>query len=271
MTAWVYVAAGTRQSNAGAASLTPALPTLGGRTGGVLVAMATANSNGALATATSGWRLVVQRNSGAGFTGAIFAAAVGSAAPVITGTTMTSAQTVYFEHPTQPVDLASVGVTNGSDGLTATHTSTGYNTTYDGSLATYFDLSAANTALGLPSGWKENLDVGSATGPSRNVFGSKIMTTAGSATGNISVTGANAAWVQFQIEFLLVPPPTGLSVESLEMTPWIEQGEGLAVGALEIVPWIRNAVGLEVAILEMVPWIRTLSGSTARRRQLYIN
>jgi hypothetical protein len=265
MTAWTYVASGARQSNAGTTTLTPALPTLAGRTGGVLVAMATANSNGALATATPGWRLVVQRNSGAGFTGAIFAAAVGSAAPVITGTTMTSAQTVYFEHPTQPVDLANVGVVNGSDGLTGTHTSTGYNTTSAGSLASYFDLAAANTALGAPSGWDEHLDGGSATGASRNVFGSKIMTTAGGATGNISVTGANAAWVQFQIEFLLIPPPTGLTVGSLEATAWQAQGDGLAVGSLEIVPWIRNVSGLEVGILEVVTWLRTITNG--RRRQ----
>jgi hypothetical protein len=271
MTQWVYVSSGSRQSNAGAASLTPALPTIGSRTGGMYIAMATANSNATLATATSGWTARDQRNSGASFTGRFFTAPVGSAAPVITGTTMTSAQVVYIEHPTEIIDFVNLGVVNGSDGLTATHTSTGYNTTGFDSLATYIDLSAANTRLGTPSGWTEDLDGGSATGPSGNVFGHKIMGASGSATGNISVTGANSAWVQWQVEILLVPPPTGLSITSLESVPWIGTTDGLSTATLEIVPWIRSVTGLEIGMMEIVPWIKTISSAVVRRRKLYIN
>jgi hypothetical protein len=85
-------------------------------------------------------------------------------------------------------------------GTGATHTSTGGNTSFNDSRVVYVDHANANTALATPSGWTENTDSGSATGPVRTTFGGKDAATAGTGSGNISVTGAAAAWVQQQIE-----------------------------------------------------------------------
>jgi hypothetical protein len=67
-------------------------------------------------------------------------------------------------------------------------------------LVIYIDAAAANTAIAQPTGWTERLDGGSATGATRNANGDKTVASSGGSSGNISVTGANAAWVMWQIE-----------------------------------------------------------------------
>lgn len=86
-------------------------------------------------------------------------------------------------------------------GTGTTHTSTGGNTTEADVKAIYLDDANANTALGAPGGsWTERFDAGSATGPSRTAGGDQPIATAGTGSGNLSMTGAGTAWIQEQFE-----------------------------------------------------------------------
>lgn len=97
---------------------------------------------------------------------------------------------------------------NGSNtGTGATHSKTGVTTTRDESRVIYIDGCDANTALGTPSGWTEDSDAGGGGDEMRIAVGGKDVATSGSASGDISVTGGNAAWVMWQIE--LRSPPAG--------------------------------------------------------------
>ncbi len=107
------------------------------------------------------------------------------------------------------------------NGTTSTHTSTSGNSTGANSTAAYLDSCNANTALTAPSGWTQNYDDGSATGPYRESGGTKELTTAGSASGSISTTGGAARWIQSQIEILCAAtgPQTQLTNSTTANSP----------------------------------------------------
>lgn len=250
-----FISVGTRSQAASDTGRTPALPSgvTSGR--GVLLCAVHSKNNAVHSTATAGWTKVGQWDSGASFTVSLFMAVGGASAPAIswTGAAACAAQIAYYDDANNPVS-ATLGQTSFNTGTGNPHTSTGFNTTGDESLVVYFDVAAANTALGAPSGWTENNDAGSATDAGRHVWGSKKVPVEGSASGNISVSGANAAWVQGQVEILRDVQPGLMSVK-LEVGGWLSVPDGLASSKLEVGAWLTPG---------------SLPPSTGRRRQMPI-
>lgn len=198
-----FIAVGTLSTAAAQTSRTPALPA-NLLVGDLIFATCASENNADHSCPTTGWVKLGQTNSGAGWTTSHWCAiqtAAGLAAPVIswTGSADANAQTACYRD-TQATGAAAAYLGTVGTGTGTTHTSTGANTTKTDTRVVYIDHANANTALGAPAGWTENVDAGSATGPCRIVWGGKDVATLGTGSGNISVTGANAAWVQQQIE-----------------------------------------------------------------------
>lgn len=206
MTTPSYLNVGTRSQSAGATSLSPALPA--SRTNGnILFARVHSKNNATHSISGTGWAPIpglAQTNSGASFTVSWWYRIVDGteAAPTIswTGSVACAAQIVQYLRDDFENSSPFGFVGTPSTGTTSTHTSTGQNTTRNNSRVLYFDDCAANTAIATPSGWTERYDAGSATGASRTAGGDKSVATSGTASGNISVVGGAAAWVQVQIE-----------------------------------------------------------------------
>lgn len=236
-----YNKIGTRSQSAGATTLTPAKPTVLGQ-GGILLAVVTTKNNETHSTVTGGWTKLAQINSGASFTASLWIAPEGSSAPVFTWTSSVacSAQIAYYVGVDGPIESGGIGGSTNNNGTTSTHSTAAFNTTKNDALVVYVDVSAANTALAAPAGWTENNDTGSATDAGRTVFGSKAVTTSGTSSGAISVTGAAAAWVQWQVELYRkdgntaefskaevdawLDPPSGFSASKIEFAAWLEPG-----------------------------------------------
>ena len=281
----VFNAIGTRSQSGGAATISPAKPTVLGQNG-LLICVVTSKNNATHSTSTTGWSKVTQVNSGASFTASIFTAAESAGAPTITwtGSVACSAQIAYYTDPANVVDTT-LGATGSGTGSTSTHASSAITTTRDNSLVVYVDVAAANTALATPSGWTENNDTGSATDAGRTVFGNKAVATSGSSSGAISVTGANAAYVQFQLEVMgqagaansiqvskmeaaaWLDPPDGLSISKLEIGAWLDAPVELSVSKLDVAAWLDPPDGLSVSKLEVGAWLDYVGGGGGRRRQ----
>lgn len=212
----IFRAAGSRSQSASAASIAPSKPAVDGA-GGILICVVQSANNGVHSTATGGWSKLGQQNSGAGFTASIFVAAESAGAPTITwaGSVACAAQIFYYADPHNTTDTT-LGANSVSSGTTSTHTSTAVNTTRNNSLMIYVDAAAANTGLAVPSGWTEDADNGSGTDGGDDATGSKSVATSGTSSGAISVTGANAAWVQWQIEIMGSVPTAGLQASQVE-------------------------------------------------------
>lgn len=266
----VYVSAGTRVQSAGATTLTPTKPTVAGGTG-LLLAVVITKNNATHSTATSGWSLIQQVNSGASFTASIWKAAETAANPVFTwaGSVACGAQVTYYQDVNNGIDTT-IGSTTSNSGTTATHSTSSINTTRADSLVVYIDAAAANTALATPSGWTENSDTGSATGATRSTFGSKAVATSGSASGAISVTGASAAWVQFQIELKTTTDAgNNFKVTKETVAAWMDPPEGFAIAKETVAAWLDPGNGFVVTKETIAAWL-DYSGVVARRRQ-FIN
>jgi hypothetical protein len=203
-----YVNAGTRANSSGATSLTPALPA--SRTSGnLLIAVAGSKNNFAHTCATAGWTKFAQQNSGTAWTvslwvyrrtqGGVDGSETAPAITVGTSSVACFAQVIQYSGTFDPTDLLG-GEVNVNAGTSSTHSCNGIVTTADNSLVIYIDAAAANTELATPTGWTEEVDNGSDTEATSNANGSKSMSAAGTSSGNISVTGASAAWVMWQIE-----------------------------------------------------------------------
>lgn len=207
-----YGAVGTRVSNAGATSAAPALPS-GVATGMLLIAICMTKNNETHSCSTTGWTKIDQQNSGASFTVSIWKRIADGAqtAPTITWTSSVANGAIvarYAPGTGQAIDTTNpIGATSTNNGTTSTHSCTGFNTTKYGSLVIYVEGAAANTALGTPTGgWAENNDTGSATGATHQTFGGQGFPALGTATGNVSATGAAAAWVMWMLELCIVQP-----------------------------------------------------------------
>lgn len=234
-----FIGLGSRVQSAGAVTLTPGKPTVYG-VGGLLVAILATKNNGAHATATPGWSMIgAQVNSGASFTASIWIAAEGAAAPVFTWSGSVAAASVmaYYASPNILGDT-SVGATTNNNGASNPHSTSAISTTRNESLVIYADAAALNNALATPAGWTEDSESASATAAIRMVFGSKFVPASGSSSGAISVTGANAAWVQWQVE-LRVQLATGFQVSKEEMSAWVEPVPGFAASKLDFYAWIE--------------------------------
>jgi len=200
---------GTLSTATGQTSRAPALPSAAQR-GDTLIATCASENNDTHSCATTGWSKLGQTNSGAGWTVSHWVAIYdpdnahsgATAGPTITwaNSNDASAQVAAYRDGKGSGTVAAYLGTVGA-GTTSTHTATGGNTTANNVLAAYGDHATANTALGAPGGsWTERVDAGSATGPCRIVFGDQEIATSGTGSGNLSMTGANAAWVQQQFE-----------------------------------------------------------------------
>lgn len=233
-----FFAVGTRSQSSGNTQRAPSLPSGVASGRGILLCAVHSKNNATHSTATSGWTKIGQWNSGASFTVSLFIATGGAGAPTITwsGSVACGAQIAYYEDAMNVLDPA-LGQTSFNNGSGNPHTTTGFNTTRADSLVVYFDVAAANTALGAPSGWTEDNDAGSATDAGRHVWGSKKVPNAGDASGNISVTGATGAWVQGQVE-IMREAYTGLMSDKMEVGAWLEPPIGLSVSKFEVGAWL---------------------------------
>jgi hypothetical protein len=264
---------GAFAASAGAATLTPALPAVDTNGNGLLLALCVTKNNATHATATSGWSLVNQTNSGASFTASLWKAAQGSAAPVFTwtGSVACSAQVAYYTDPQNTMDVAGAALLGAvGTGTTSTHASAGGNTTANTVDALYIDACAANTAMATPAGWTEDNDAGSATSATRHVFGEKSVATSGTASGAISVTGGNAAWVQFQVQIAGAAPTAGFQVSKEAVAAWAEPTSGLDVSKLSVSAWVETN-DVRFSKMEVAAWLDLTGGSAGGRRRQIIN
>lgn len=242
----LFESAGTANSATGQTSRTPALPAVL-RMGELIFASCASENNATHSCSTTGWNKLVQTNSGAGWTHSIWYARYDgtTAAPVITWTGSADASSRCWQYRRADPDntpvalLGTVGTGTGS-----THSSTGGNTTQNNVVAQYIDHANANTALGAPGGsWTERFDAGSATGPYRLVAGDQDIATSGTGSGNLSMSGANAAWVQQQMEIYQV------GVQQVERTTTGGSGAVLHMAVSDMVAkrynqFIWNATGV---------------------------
>lgn len=205
-----YSAAGTRNQSSGAISRNPALAA-GGSNGDLHLAVVGSKNNVTHTSSSTGWVKLFQQNSGASWTVSVWAyrptlgGADGSqAAPTIT---VAASNVACFSQCFRLSGFGSIGASNVNAGTTSTQSCTGITATGYGSRVIYLAASAANTALATPTGWTEDADNGNATGATVNEIGGKNLSNLGDASGDISVTGASAAWVMWQIEILPVQAP----------------------------------------------------------------
>jgi hypothetical protein len=279
-----FIRAGARAQSAAATTIAPAKPTVDGATGAQLAVVQSKN-NAVHSCATAGWSKLGQVNSGASFTASLWIAPESAAAPTFTwsGSVACAAQVAYYSDP-QNVLLATVSVlgTAGA-GTAATHTSAAITTDAADTLAIYVDAAAANTAIATPAGWTEDVDGGSATDAGRTAFGSKPIAASGTSSGAISVTGAAAAWVQWQLELkgsqasglqasklgavAWLEPPDGLDAAKIEAVAWLDKGQ-LFGSKLEVVAWLDAPAGLNVAKLEAVAWLDGIAAPVSGRRRM---
>jgi hypothetical protein len=250
---------GARAQSASAATLTPAKPTVNG-VGGRLLAVLQTKNNAVHATATAGWsRIGAQINSGAAFTASLWEAPETSAAPVFTwtGAVACAAQVIYYMDPNNPLAAIVAGTNN--NGTTNPHSTASFNSTLANSLIVYVDVAAANTALATPAGWVEDIDAGSATDAGRTTFGSKALAASGSASGAISVNGAVAAWVQWQVEVKESVSATGLQVSKEEAETWLDVKDGFAASKMEAITRLNVKDGLIISKVETITWLDRLA------------
>lgn len=262
--AYSLVRVGARVQSAGATTLTPTKPTVDSSTAGAMLAVLFTKNNATHATATSGWSLVSQVNSGASFTASLWIARASAAAPVFTwtGSVACAAQIAYVDGAEGVVSLTP-GAISSNSGTTATHSTASLNSTRAGATVVYIDVAAANTAMAAPSGWTELADAGSATDAGRHVWGSKDLTTSGSASGAISVTGANAAWVQWQVQ-MADAAAAGAETSKLETGAWLDIPSGAVASKMEIGAWLDLA-DCRFSKIEIGAWLDPVSGYSGIR------
>lgn len=268
----LYNSVGTRSQSAGAATLSPAKPTAASANG-FLLAVVTSKNNATHSTATSGWTLIAQVNSGASFTASLWRAKGNAAAPTFTwtGSVACSAQIAYYDDPANVVDTA-IGSSTNNNGTTSTHSTSAFTSTRANSLAVYVDVAAANTAAAQPSGWTEDVDGGSATDAGRTVWGSKTLGASGSSSGAISITAANAAWVQFQVEVMgEAAAANSLQVSKAAMGAWVEPPSGLSMAKVEMGVWLDAPNEASFSKVELGAWLDYVGGVARRRQIININ
>ena len=198
-----YAAVGTASTSAGATSTAPAAPS-GGLRGDLDFASVATENNETISCSGTGWVKVgstVQQDSTWQEDMWVRQHDGSNINPTFSWTSSVGCNSRrWLLRDANVSDFLGFDASNSGSG--ATHSTTGQNTTADKSRVMYVDHAEANTALATPSGWTENFDAGSATGPYRLAVGGKNVSTSGSGSGNISVTGAAASWVQRQIEIL---------------------------------------------------------------------
>jgi hypothetical protein len=253
------IRSGAVNASAGATTITPAKPTVDGSKGRMLAILCTKN-NATHSTTTTGWSNLAQVNSGASFTVSIWEAPETSANPVFTwtGSVACEAAIWYFADPNNPMAALAVGST-ANTGSANPHTSTSFNASANDVLAVCVDGGAAATNLNLPSGWGNANNKASATSGTALSVCTKAIATSGSASGAVSVNGAAAAWVQWQLEAKIVAAAAG-ETSKLEDVAVLEPTDGLSESKLEVVAVLEGTPGDGVSKMEAVAWLDKLSG-----------
>lgn len=250
----VWKRVGNRVQSAGATSIAPLKPvTIEAPSAGILIAAVTSSNNDVHACATAGWILLDQEHSGAGFTASLWIAQANAANPTFTwtGSVACSAQISYYDDGSAVLDLSTVAISV-ANGTANPHTSASINTTRADSHVLYVDVAAANTAVAAPAGWTECSDAGSATDNGRHAWGGKNMSASGSASGAISITGAAAPWVQWQLEIRRTVPAQ-LEFSSAESGAWVAP-DALAFSKVEAGAWLWPAA-TEFSKMEAGAWL----------------
>jgi hypothetical protein len=258
----VFRAAANASVSAGATSITPALPTLDTNGSGLLLAVCLTKNNATHFNGTSGWTLVSQVNSGASFTVSLWKALQSAAAPAFswTGSVACSSQVMYYTDPANAMDVANVSLLGAAGtGTTSPHSSAGANTTLNNVLAVYFDGCATATALTNPAGWTSEFTGTSATSGTAHNWGDKPIATSGSASGAISITGGNAAWVQWQIQVSGQSATAGLQVSKADASAFVEPKTGFAASKAGAVAWVETN-DFRVAKMSVAAWLDTAPG-----------
>jgi hypothetical protein len=270
-------------ASASATTLTAPLAGVSTNGNGIFIAYCVTKNNAAHSCSTGGWSLVNQTNSGASFTCSVWVAAQSAAAPVFTWTGAAAglAECQYYADPQNTMSTTVTLLGTPGTGTGTTHSSAGGNSTANNIDAIYLDVCAINTALATPAGWTENSDTGNTTAGIRRVYGEKSIATSGTASGAISVTGGNAAWIQFQLQIVGSTPSAGFQVSKEATAAWLE-ASGLAASKIETGAWLE-ASGLAAAKIETGAWIESndfrvsklealawldYTGVVPRRRQL---
>ena len=194
-----YVNASTTGSSAGATTLNGSVPA-SLVDGNILISHISVKNNETITVSGTGWTKWNQVNSTAGFTDCLAWCLVSGTPPSCTFTWSSSVACRTITYQYSGTARNPFGASLSNTGSTSTHSNSGITTTRNNSMVIYIDGCAANTALATPAGWTENEDTGSSTAAIRGTMGSKAITSSGSASGSISVTGGNAAWVMWQIE-----------------------------------------------------------------------
>lgn len=206
MTTPTFLNIGTRISASSGTSATPTINTTKVN-GNIVLAVVGSKNNATHSCSTAGWVKLDQRNSGTLWTVSLWAAFVTGtlASPAVTWTGSVANFAQIYQYTRDAFDISetvaqAVKIGAFNTGTTSTHSLASFNSTKANSLALYIFGTSANTAYATPSGWTEDVDSTGATGATRNGGGRKSLTTSGSASGAISITAGNAAWVGWALE-----------------------------------------------------------------------
>lgn len=232
-------------------------------------------NNDAISTATAGWTKIIQTNSGAGFTAALFTAELTAGTPTFTWTNAANAYAYggFFDSVDMDIIVNAASAISSNTGAASPVTATGVTAAVEGGMTMAIAAASDETTVfgPTPAGWTERWDQGSgATNDIRFVMATRNATTVG-ATGAVSWTKDAVPWVAFQMEFAVVNPPgPRLDVAELEIaTPLGSPGN--SVREVEIAALLNTGAGNAVLELEICALLTAPPPVLNRRRQTYNN
>jgi hypothetical protein len=235
------------------------------------LAVVNVKSNATITTATTGWTKMRQDNSGTGFTTALFFGRNTPANPVFTWTGAAACGAVILSlvNDDNPEDATAFGAITVTSGTGTTHTSSPITSTRVGSLALCLDTCAANTAVSAVPGWTEYMDLGPSAGANRFMANGLELPNVGDTSNAISVTGGNAAWLQYQIEIMIAAPASGLQFNSANLDVVTKPPPGLLASSVNLDVVAEPPPGLLASSLNLN--VVVAPGLYPRRRMIHIN
>lgn len=230
---------------------------------GILIAVVTIKSIAAIATATPGWTLLYQDNSGIGFSQALFIARGDAAAPVFTwaGAANASAYINYYDDPGNPISVT-VGAATVGAGTGVTAAAAGALTTRANSVVAAFTAVDVNTTPGAATGYTTNASAGSGTSIigvyTGSVFVPAILTTTA-----FSQTVASGNWVTRLVELQSTANPVGLWTIETEFAANTRVGNGNRATELEFASSTKVGAGSRASEVEFASVARVGDGIRA--------
>lgn len=240
-----YITVGNFAVSGGAASIAPSKPAgTTATTYGVMIAKVSSKNNATHGTATSGWNLINQHNSGANFTTSYWWAFENAAAPTFTwtGSVACDAIIALYSEPNNPVDqTAPIGNTNFNNGVVSPWATTSITSGRDGSLFVLIGSLAANGTIDNPSGWTNRAAQGSGTSATTYRITTKPGDPSGTTSGNTSATSqAATAWTGAQLEIRVAVGSNDLSIPKVETGALITPTIGFATPKVETGVWLNK-------------------------------